>query len=307
MTKQSVFRFSFLYALLLILLTSCKMSVEDLARMADEFNSECPVNLTGVGEIVGVTSEDSTLVYSIKLYPCKTTDVIADDDNTSLFRPDSMINRPADVKTMLGSVIFQPSGLLESNRNTMYDRLTHMGGKLRVDLIKKDSTSVMSVEYAAREIDELTMKLYKNASYMYDADPEYVLELNKAILKLEVPFSMAEDNTMIDVYYDDTCYCQVSQIALEANPSEFEANLHDNMVKWLRSKLSGINSFMNSFYVNDISALVSACATSNRSMRFVFENRRSGQQFETDVNAEELQQLLDEMENDEPVDMEPVG
>lgn len=80
-------RLSFLAVLLVSLstcLVSCKMTTEQLSAQAEELNKSCPVEFRGLGNIVSVTSEDSTLVYTIQLYSEQNSVEPTSDENTTM-------------------------------------------------------------------------------------------------------------------------------------------------------------------------------------------------------------------------------
>lgn len=188
-----------LFVITLTMLTACfKMTVKQLAQEAAGMNKECPIDIEDIGRIVHVSSEDSILVFQLQLYPFR--DISSEEeDSTTLLREDSLVNRYEDAKLFIGAIFFKPharksadqlewiQNIGEIDPNNTYDPLVNMGGKIRVDIIRQDSSLITSILYSSQDILDQSLLCYQRAkkdSLALDA----ILEFEIAISKLKMPF-----------------------------------------------------------------------------------------------------------------------
>lgn len=293
--KKRLFFLVMLLVALSTCLVSCKMTTEQLSVQAEEFNKSCPVEFSGLGNIISVTAEDSTLVYTVQLYAEQNSVDPTSDENTTEIRIDSLKTRPADVKAMLGGLLFQPvGGLVVKKRQDAYDPLTRMGGYLRIDIIAKDSTNITSVTFTAQEIDN-QVKQYYNLSSFNGTAYDILLELHKAIKMLTAPIEYDNKIMLLSIDYDKQSYTTTFEVDDKKQSFDFDENvLHEQTYKHLLMEISGLNSIMEMFSVNKTKELLEACAETNRSMVFVYRSKLTAQQQKVVITNEELKRINEE-------------
>jgi hypothetical protein len=271
------------------------MTTEQLSAQAAELNKSCPVEFRGLGNIISVTSEDSTLVYTIQLYAEKNSIDPMSDENTTELRTDSLKTRPDDVKAMLGGLLFQPvGGLVVKNRQDSYDPLIRMGGYLRIDIIAKDSTIVTSVKFTAREIDNQVGQYYNLSSFNSTAY-DTLLELHKAINMLTSPIKYDDNMMLLSTDYDKQSYTTTLEVDDKKQSFDFDEKvLHEKTYNRLLMEIGGLNFIMEMSSVNKTKELLEACAETNRSMVFVYRSKSMDKQQKVIITNEELKRIIEE-------------
>jgi len=290
-----------LFIILLTMLSSCrKMTVKELAMMAEANDRECPVELSGIGDLVHVQSEDSTLIFIIQTYPEQSSDNTSVSSNTSMLRKDSLISRSDDTKTAIASIMFQPvtnqplGVVLESDwrKNTNYDKLARMGGYLRVDLIGEDSTTFTSVTFNSQEMKKYPELCYQR-NRLHPAVFDDILELHKAIIMLAVPTDQFDNTGIITaVDYDKESFNFYLEID---NASNFdEKKIHDLHIEAFENLIERQHSVLfRTNNVNDEVALIKACIGTNRNFTYTYRAKSNGKQFKVIVTVDELKKVLE--------------
>ncbi len=273
--------------LLILLIYSNKTDIR-LAHTAEALNKSCPYYVGEFGTCVKVTSVENTLVFKLQMLPYS---LRPDSENSTTFQIDSMINRPEDTKILLGSIFFQPSTeLFEKKRNTDFADLIDMGCSMRIDFIREDSSVVTSTFFSSKEMIE-QVNLCLNRANVDSVAYEDILELHKAYSILSVPQEYNERIFFVSADYDKKSYNRHFQIVDYSMWFKVDDKMmHDEHVKMIEDEVV-VPFYMKSSAVNDMSALVEACANTNRDLVYHYSSDK-GQQRKVVVTADELKQIL---------------
>ena len=278
-----------IFFIVLAMLSSCqRMRVAQVVQYAEEINQDCPFAVGDFATCVKVTNAEDTLVFKIQLLPHS---IMVDEENSTAYQIDSLVSRPEDAKTFLGSIFFQPeTEMLGKKKNADFDGLIDIGGSLRIDVVGEDSLSGTSVVFSSKEMGEqATLCLLRENvdSIAY----EDILEYHKARGMLSVPQKYDERLLFVSVDYDQKSFNKHFQVV--NYPLFFKLDdktLHDSHVEMIEENVV-VPFYMKSSYMNDLSALVEACAKTNRDLVSHYLSDK-GQQRKVVITADELIQIL---------------
>ena len=273
---------------LIIFLTCLNMKNNQVTRLAEAFNQECPFYVGELGKCVGVTCAKDTLVFFVHMLHHS---VRPGQEDSTTFQFDSLVSRPEDAKILLGSIFFQPSTeIFEKKKCTDYDGLIDKDCFMRIDVIREDSSTVTSVVFTAKEISrQVTLCLQRENvdSVAY----EDILELHKAYSMLSVPQEYDERIIFVSVDYDNKSYNRHLQI-VDA-PLWFkidEEMMHDDHVEMITNDVI-LPPYLKSSADNDLTAFVKACAYTNRDLVYHYFSNE-GQERKVVITSDELKQIL---------------
>lgn len=287
MKKKYILPILMALVLLVMLIYNNKTDIQ-LAHTAEALNQSCPYYVGEFGSCVKVTSVEDTLVFKIQMLPYS---IRPDEENSTTYQIDSMVNRPEDTKILLGSIFFQPSTeLLEKKKNTDFADLIGMGCSLRIDFIREDSSVVTSTVFSSKEMIE-QVNLCLNRANVDSVAYEDILELHKAYSMLSVPQEYNEKIFFVSADYDKKSYNR--HLKIVDYPMWFKVDdqmMHDEHVKMIEDDVV-VPFFMKSSAINDKRALVEACANTNRDLVYHYSSD-NGQERKVVITADELRQIL---------------